>query len=79
MKDPKYYKNGVECTESDEPTHILQEDGVYMILQEQTGREYPFAYDVYPCPYTYTATTNLIPTPQLSAEEQLNYLGVDEI
>ncbi len=53
MKEVKYYKNRVEVSIDDCPTHILHEGDEFQIRQVETGAIYQMAYDTYPCRYTY--------------------------
>lgn len=49
------------------------------IVQVETGNVYQEAIDPLDSTHTYIESENDLPTEQLTAEEQLNYLGVDEL
>lgn len=40
-----------------------------MLLQNETGAKYSDPIDIYPCPYTYSETDELIETEEVVEEE----------
>ncbi len=73
----RYYCQGVEVYSAEEATHVEAYHETNQVFQVDTGETYPTAYDPYPSSHTYEVSEQLLDTPLLSAEEQLEALGVD--